>query len=92
MPMPRPPKPLPFVSCLDVPPPKLLPLFLLLADLLFVTPVGALLLVLPPDAFLLPFLKPPWPRNAPRPPLPLLRPRGSVLCDCARTVGTGGAA
>ena len=77
---------------MDVPPPKLLPLFLLLVDLLFVTPVGALPLLLPPDAFRLPLLKPPWPRNAPRPPLPLLLPRDSVLCDCARTMGTGGPA
>ena len=92
MPMPRPPEPAPFVPYLDVPPPKLLPLFLLPVDLLFVTPVGALPLSLPPDAFRLPLLKLPRPRSTLRPPLPLLRPRDSVFCDCARASGIGGPA
>ena len=54
IPIPPPPNP----PGLDAPPPKLLPLLLLLVDLRFVTPAEALPLPVLPDTFRLPFQLP----------------------------------
>ena len=81
-PTPWPPRNPPRLVC---PPPKLLPLFLLLVELRFVTPVEVSPLLVPPEAFLF-RLDPP--REFPR---PLLPPRVKLSLDCARTGGIAGA-
>lgn len=86
IPIPPPPDPPRNPPCLAGPPPKLLPLFLLLADLLFVTPAEAWPLPVLPDAFLDLFGPP---RKLPR---PLLPPRLFELSyDGARAGGGAGA-
>lgn len=67
IPIPPPPRPPWNPPRLAGPPPKLLPLILLLVDLLFVTAAEALPLPVLPDAFLF-FFHPP--RELPRPLLP----------------------
>ena len=84
IPIPPPPRPPRNPPRLAGPPPKLLPLLLLLVDLLFVTPTGALPLLVLPDAFLF-FFHPPRPR-------PLLPPRLLELSEyCSRAGGGAGA-